>query len=455
MTNYYSKCVKNYSEIVGPLYELLQKNSKWECSNLCDEAFRKVKRRLVESEVLVHYNPELPIKISCDASPFGLGAVLSHVFPDESERPVTFASRTLNKAEKNYSQLDKEALGLIFAVQAIDVEIIREETNNDPILSHVRDYVLNGWPYQVNNNLKAFKSRERKLTAEQGCVLWGHRFVIPQSLRDELLNELHTAHDGIVRMKAVARSYIWWPNLDKDIENIGMSCISCLKATENPPRAKLNSWKRPSGPNRRLHADFLGPIEDKMYIVIIDAFSKWIDIKELENITSGTTIEVFRENFCAWGLPVKLVTDNGPSFCSKEFSEFLKSYGQTSQQSGFRGNRQVDFRKNETVMAKDYSSSVDNWKVSQIREQITPVTYTVFTEDNKTWKRHVDQIKKCNYRVSDKSEAKSIVGAKPTDNSTDIPLEPSPMGTETETPINSRNNPVENTSAEVAKKKKN
>lgn len=93
-------------------------------------------------------------------------------------------------------------------------------------------------------------------------------------MHNELLNELHTIHDGIVRMKAVAKAYIWWPSLDADIENIGKSCELCLRSAENPPRAKLNPWKWPDGPNHRLHTDFLGPLDGKMFIVIIDTFSK-------------------------------------------------------------------------------------------------------------------------------------------------------------------------------------
>jgi hypothetical protein len=74
------------------------------------------KNVLTSAKVLVHYVPSKPIIVACDASAYGVGAVLSHTMPDGTERPVIFASRTLNSNERNYTQLDKEAAAITFAV---------------------------------------------------------------------------------------------------------------------------------------------------------------------------------------------------------------------------------------------------------------------------------------------------------------------------------------------------
>ena len=86
-------------------------------SNECQIAFDKCKAELSSDKVLVHYDVKLPLQIACDASPYGVGAVLSHIMPDGSDRPVAFASRTLSAAEKGYDQLNKEALAIIFGVK--------------------------------------------------------------------------------------------------------------------------------------------------------------------------------------------------------------------------------------------------------------------------------------------------------------------------------------------------
>ena len=71
----------------------------------------------MSSQVLAHYNPKLPIKMAADAPAYGVGVVISHIYPDGSEKPVAFASRTLSRCATNYAQIEKEALALIFGVQ--------------------------------------------------------------------------------------------------------------------------------------------------------------------------------------------------------------------------------------------------------------------------------------------------------------------------------------------------
>ena len=117
LLNYYRKFIRNLSSILHPLNGLLRANQKWKWTDECTKAFKEAKRQLVSSNVLTHYNPTLPINLAADASAHGIGAVISHVLPDGSEKPISFASRTQTSAEKNYSQLEKEALSLIFGVR--------------------------------------------------------------------------------------------------------------------------------------------------------------------------------------------------------------------------------------------------------------------------------------------------------------------------------------------------
>ena len=107
----------NLSTILAPLHRLLQKRTAWIWKSEQQEAFDHVKSCLTSDKVLAHYDPTQTLVLACDASPYGIGAVLSHTFKDGSERPIAYASRTLGPAEKWYSQLDKEGLAIIFGVK--------------------------------------------------------------------------------------------------------------------------------------------------------------------------------------------------------------------------------------------------------------------------------------------------------------------------------------------------
>lgn len=117
LLNYYRKFLPNLAAILQPLNDLLQKDKKWSWSAACTEAVNTAKELLTTSNLLTHYDPAKPIKMAADASQYGLGAVISHVFPNGEERPIAFALRSLSRSEKNYSQIDKEALALVYGVQ--------------------------------------------------------------------------------------------------------------------------------------------------------------------------------------------------------------------------------------------------------------------------------------------------------------------------------------------------
>ena len=93
------------------------KNKKWFWGAEQDRAFQKAKEALQSNTLLVHFDPSKPIILACDASQYGIGAVLSHVMEDGAERPIAYTSRTLNPAEKRYSQLEKEGLAIVSGVK--------------------------------------------------------------------------------------------------------------------------------------------------------------------------------------------------------------------------------------------------------------------------------------------------------------------------------------------------
>ena len=420
MLNYYSKFMPGLSMKLAPLYTLLRKESRWIWGSQQERAFAEAKNALQADSVLVHFDPAKPLILACDASDYGLGAVLSHQ-DDNGERPIAYISRTLNPAEKKYSQLEKEALAIIFAVKKFHQYLygvhftiqsdhqplsflfserkgipvmassriqrwavtlaayryniqykpgkklnnadalsrlplavttkhdglpgdvvhiidhlstttcssasIQKWTERDPVLSEVKRFVLQGFPSQLDSKFTPFKSRSKELSVTNGCILWGARVVVPPQGRSSVLKELHDTHPGCSKMKSLARSYIWWPKMDSDIEDFVKQCQSCQESRPAPPVAPLHPWEWPSVPWSRLHLDFAGPFLGHNFLVLVDACSKWMDVQLMNSTASVKTIEVLRKIFSTHGLPRKIVTDNGTAFTSHEFRTFMEQNG--------------------------------------------------------------------------------------------------------------------------------
>ena len=83
------------------------------------------------------------------------------------------------------------------------------------------------------------------------------------------MNELHSAHGGIVKTKLTARSYFWWPKIDNDIENLARSCQDCIQVEDATRKTELNLWNWPEKPWQRIYTDFIGPIEGETFLLFI------------------------------------------------------------------------------------------------------------------------------------------------------------------------------------------
>ena len=119
LLNYYNRFLPNLSTILTPLRRLLLKATPWQWAEAEQQCFETTKKLITGSDVFVYYNSDQPLILQCDASPYGVGAVLSHRIEDNSDKPIAFASRTLNTAEKNNSQLDKEDASVMFGLKKL------------------------------------------------------------------------------------------------------------------------------------------------------------------------------------------------------------------------------------------------------------------------------------------------------------------------------------------------
>jgi len=231
--------------------------------------------------------------------------------------------------EATENSMDETNIFNIAQVEALPItaEQVAIKTKRDPLLSQVCCYTQSGWPTEVDSVLLPYWNRRTELSIERGCLLWGIRVIIPQKLQGTILDESHKDHPGIVRMKAIACSYVWWEGVDRDIESLVKSCQACQSVKNLPPMIPLHPWLWPTKPWQRLHVDFAGPFQGRTYLMVTDTHSKWPEIIEMRSTTANRTVEELWKLCASYGLPEQIVSGNGPQFISEEFATFTKANG--------------------------------------------------------------------------------------------------------------------------------
>ena len=183
-------------------------------------------------------------------------------------------------------------------------------TGKDPVLVRVRHLVQTRWTISdPGPDIHPYFRRHTELSVIDGYILWGSRVVIPLEGRRNIIKQLHETHPGVSKMKSLARSYVWWPGLDSDIEKEVQQCKICQLHRSMPSKAPLHPWEFPSRPWVTVHIDHLGPFLGKLYLLLIDAHSKWMEVHVVPSTSTEATIEKLRIIFGTHGIPEQLVSD--------------------------------------------------------------------------------------------------------------------------------------------------
>ncbi|GFU84690.1 uncharacterized protein K02A2.6, partial [Trichonephila clavipes] len=254
-----------------------------------------------------------------------------------------FLSR-LPKTSEELEVKDDITIFQMSQIEALPVtsKELRQETSKDIELGPLLRALREG---------KDLQGREAQYTIEDGCIMYGQRVCIPRKFRKDVLEELHAGHLGIVKMKAIARSFVYWKNIDNDIEEAAKNCVDCARYKADPPKPKVHYWEYPSMPWERIHVDFAGPIFEHTFFLIIDAHSKWLEVYPMKVTTTKKTIECLRDSFARFGLPRVLVSDNGSQFTSYEFQRFM-------HKNGVRHKTSAPFKPSSNGQAERYVATL-------------------------------------------------------------------------------------------------
>ena len=202
---------------------------------------------------------------------------------------------------------------------------LRTETEEDDVLKQVKKYILDGWPKKVPSAVAQCRNINHELSYAQGVILKGDRIVIPTSMRQEIKSQIHTGHLGIERCINRAKLCVYWPGIRKEIEDLVSNCSLCITYHNAQQREIFIEHEVPDAPWIKVGVDLFSLFEEN-YIIIVDYYSKYVDVSHLRNETATCVINNTKKTFSRYGIPKLVFSDNGSQFTNEEFKKFANEW---------------------------------------------------------------------------------------------------------------------------------
>ena len=199
------------------------------------------------------------------------------------------------------------------------LEEIKQAQDSDEECVQIKTYCIEGWPTYLPHLpiLKPYWENKGHLAVVDGLLLFDDRIVIPRCLRLEILESIHQGHLGITKCRARARMSVWWPGVTTAITELVTNCSTCAKHRPEPKESLMSS-SFPSQQWERLGMD-LFQLKGKSYLLVVDYYLRWVEVKRLHNQLAATVISALKEIFTAHGIPDLVISDNGPQFACELF----------------------------------------------------------------------------------------------------------------------------------------
>ncbi|CAB3983099.1 Retrovirus-related Pol poly, partial [Paramuricea clavata] len=272
LANFSAQFIPNFATITEPLCMLTHKNIPFTWGDEQENAYQTLKTALISKPVISYFDPGKEIVILVDASPVGLCAILAQRAKGSTKtHTISYGSRALTSTEKRYSQTEKEALAIVWAVpSALTLSDISKATREDKDLCTLREAVETG--HWVNNSqLEPYKYIKDEITVDShnNVLLRGTRILVSSSLRQQVINVAHEGHQGQAKPK---------------------------RCCEN-------------------------------HKLVIDCYSRFPEVETLKSISAKKVIPKLDSIFARHGIPAQLISDNGPPFQGHEFNQYMTAMG--------------------------------------------------------------------------------------------------------------------------------
>ena len=203
---------------------------------------------------------------------------------------------------------------------------IQHQQEGDEICQKIVTYCITSWPNQAElpAPIRPYLPVASELSIVHGLLMRDTRIVIPAAMWMKILEKLHEGHQGITKTRERARQSVWWPGFSIHIEEMVKNCPTCCKFQSQRAQPLIKSTL-PSLPWQKVAIDIF-EWKKASYLLIVDYYSRYIEIAKLSRLTSAEVIIHMKPIFARHGIPKKAISDNEPQFSSHEFSKFASTY---------------------------------------------------------------------------------------------------------------------------------
>ena len=287
--------------------------------------------RLLEYNITVRYTPGKEMFIADTLSRSYLSKETpSRVEREIAEDTVISINSIIADAPVSNSRIDK----------------IRQECTRDEEMQLLLEYLHNGFPHdnsKLSGNLRQYRAIPSELYDQDGLILYNNRIVIPTGMQKDILFRIHEGHLGMDKCKALARSAVFWPGINQDIENTVGRCPTCNMFRSHQASEPLTPHPVPFKAYQKVGADIF-TLHGKDYLLVVDYFSKFPEYAQLASKLADCVIQHLKEIFSRHGIPETLMADNNPfnSFSMRQFAETWGFQIVTSSPRYPKSNGQVE-----------------------------------------------------------------------------------------------------------------
>ena len=207
------------------------------------------------------------------------------------------------------------------------LDTYRTAQRQDHTCSQLMQFCNSGWPdrHILKGELNKYWQVRANLTVNDNLLLFGSRIVVPVAMRTETLRKIHQGHQGFQKCRSRVTTSVWWPGITKSLESFIKACPECQQTIPSQ-REPLLSTPLPNHPWEKVAMD-LFDLKGKTYILLVDYYSRFVEVQQLQSMTTSSVISFLKPIFARYGIPATIISDNGPQFASVEMKQFSETYG--------------------------------------------------------------------------------------------------------------------------------